>query len=226
MAATAGSPAIRLVIAGAATGMFFGGIFNVVELPFARDVLGAKAYGFSLLVAVFGVGFALGSLAGSSGGDAAWLKRRYLQGLLLMGLGDLSAGGAMNVWPALPAFALAGFGNGLFVVHQRLLFQTQISDRLRGRVFAVSDAVVSWGFAVAFLGGGAIAAALGPRPVVLLAGAGGIANAALAAAGLRAHWTPTPAPVQAGAGGDPVRQPSAVRARLQATLRALLAPGR
>src|SRR5436190_22961520 len=44
--ATAGMPAIRLVVAAAAVGMFFGGVFNVVELPFAIDVLGARPYGF------------------------------------------------------------------------------------------------------------------------------------------------------------------------------------
>jgi MFS family permease len=192
--ATTRSPAIRLVIAAAAVGMFFGGVFNVVELPFATDILGAKTYGFSLLVAIFGVGFALGSLSGSRGGEAAWLKRRFLQGLFLMGLGDLAAGAAVNFWAALPAFALAGFGNGVFLVHQRLLLQTQVSDRFRGRVFAVSDAAVSWAFALAFLSAAAIAAALGPRPVVLLAGAGGVVNALAAATGLRSHWRRSFAP--------------------------------
>jgi MFS family permease len=228
LTATAGMPAVRLVISGAAVGMFFGGIFNVVELPFVTDVLDAKAYAFSLLVAAFGVGFAVGSLTGSKGGEAPWLKRRYLQGLLLMGVGDLAAGAAVNVWPALPAFALAGFGNGLFLVHERLLFQTQVPNRLQGRVFAVSDAVVAWGFAAAFLSAGALAAAIGPRPVVLLAGVGGMANAIIAALALRTHW---PGPYSTGSQQSrgerrTARQLSAARARLQATLRALLAPGR
>ena len=227
--ATAGMPAIRLVISAAGAGMFFGGVFNVVELPFTTDVLGARAYAFSILVAIFGVGFAVGSLQGSKGGDVSWLKRRYVQGLLLMGVGDLFAGAALNVWPALPAFALAGFGNGLFLVHQRLLFQSQVPDRLRGRVFAVSDAVVSWGFAAAFLSAGALAAAIGPRPVVLLAGAGGIVNGLVATIALRKHW-PYPAtdrprqpPRRERLGAS---QPLGARARLQATLRELLVPGR
>ena len=81
-----------------------------------------------------------------------------------MGIGDLSAGSAISIWPALPAFALAGFGNGLFLVHQRLLFQTQVADHLRGRVFAVNDGMVSWGFTVAFLSAGALATRARAKP--------------------------------------------------------------
>ena len=145
-----------------------------------------------------------------------------------MGIGDLSAGSAISIWPALPAFALAGFGNGLFLVHQRLLFQTQVADHLRGRVFAVNDGMVSWGFTVAFLSAGALATAVGPRPVVLLAGAGGILNAAVATAVLRRSWAGAAAPAGelSEVDSSSFKQPSAVRARLQATLRALLAPVR
>ena len=49
---------------------------------------------------------------------------------------------------------LAGFGNGLLLVHERLLIQAVVPEHLQGRVFAVSDTVVSWAFAIAFLGAG------------------------------------------------------------------------
>jgi MFS family permease len=183
--ATAGIPAVRLVIAGSAAGMFAGGIFNVVELPFATRELGASATAYSLLVATFGLGFVLGSLRGASGGSDAQLKRRYVQGLAVMGAGAVAAG--LSPGPALAAlgFTLAGFGNGLFLVHERLIFQSVVPAPLQGRVFGISDALVSWGFAAAFLAGGALGAAVDVRAVVLLTGGLGLAVAAGAAVALR-----------------------------------------
>ena len=47
--------------------MLFGGIVNVVELPFVTDVMDSTPAAYSALVAVFGVGFILGSLRGVEG---------------------------------------------------------------------------------------------------------------------------------------------------------------
>ena len=68
--APAGGRAGRRSPASAAA-LFFGGAFNVGELLFATDVLDASDAGYSVLVALFGLGFIGGSLAGSRGGAAA-----------------------------------------------------------------------------------------------------------------------------------------------------------
>jgi MFS family permease len=195
--ATAGMPAIRVVIGASAGAMFFAGVFNVVELPFALSELGATDAGFAVLVAVFGFGFIFGSLQGSRGGKPATLKRRYLQGLGMMGAGGLIAGISPTFAPALAGFAFAGFGNGLFLVHERLLFQTEVSQRLQGRVFGVSEALISWGFAVAFVSGGAMAELAGTRAIVVFTGVGGLALASGAVVALRGHWRPIEAGVPA-----------------------------
>jgi MFS family permease len=183
---------IRVVILALTAGMFFGGIYNVIELPFATEVLGTGSSGYSALVAVYGLGYIAGSLRGSKGGDSSRLKRWYLLGLVLTGAGSLAAGCSFVFVAAVGAFALGGFGNGLAVVHQRLLFQSEVGPSLLGRVFAVSDGVSAWGFAAGFLTAGALAAATSPRTLLLAVGAGELLLAAAAAVALRRQWPSTP----------------------------------
>jgi MFS family permease len=188
---TAGMVGIRTIIAVSAGAMFFGGMFNVAELPFAKNDLATSGTGFSAMVAVFGIGFVAGSLRVSNGG-AASLKQRYLAGLAVMGLAGVVVGLAPSLLVVLPALALAGFGNGLLLVHERLLIQSETPEQLHGRVFAIMETLVSWGFASAFLIAGGLTAAAGARPVVLATGVGNVALTVLAIAALRRHWVRAP----------------------------------
>ena len=71
---------------------------------------------------------------------------------------------AMSVLPwygaVLVAFVGFGIGNGLVVVHERLIFQLSIPQRLMGRAFALLDALGAWGFVTAYLVAGATVSAL------------------------------------------------------------------
>lgn len=178
---------IRVIVAASATAMLFGGIYNVVELPFATDALGSTAAGYSALSAVYGLGFVVGSLRGADGGGPSRLKRGYLQGIVLTGAGGLVMGLSPTLAPAVAGFALAGFGNGLLVVHERLLLQSEVASRLHGRAFGVIDWLAAWGFAVGFLAGGALIA-LGAREVMLVNAAGEMVLAGVAVCALRRHW--------------------------------------
>jgi MFS family permease len=187
--ATAGMPGIRTVLLGTGAVLFFGGVFNVGELLFATEELGASGPRFSVLVAIFGLGFILGSLAGAGGGSPARLKRRYLFGVLIMGEGFLCSGFAPSFAVALATFAAAGFGNGLVLVYERLLIQSIVPDDMMGRVFGVKDALTAWAFGVAFLSAGGIISLIDVRPMFVLAGAGAILVSAFAALALRRQWT-------------------------------------
>jgi len=176
--------AIRVVIAGSTAALFFGGIFNVGELPFARDEIGTSDAGYSILVALFGLGFVLGSLAGSSGGSPRLLRRRFLHGVMLMGLGFLVSGLVPTLGIALVGFTLAGFGNGLLLVHERLIVQEDVPDALMGRAFGVKDALASWAFGVAFVAAGYLLTLVSPRELVLAAGVGGLLVCACSALAL------------------------------------------
>ena len=166
--------AVRVVIAGSTAALFFGGIFNVGELPFASNELGTSDAGYSILVALFGLGFILGSLAGSRGGPPKVLRRRFLQGSMLMGVGCLLSGLAPTLPAALFTFMLAGFGNGLLLVHERLIVQEDVPDPVLGRAFGVKDALASWAFGVAFFAAGALLTLVSPRELIVAAGVGGL----------------------------------------------------
>lgn len=201
--AVASMPAVAIVLGVTGAGMLSGGVFNVAELPFARDVLGSSGSGYSALVALYGLGFAAGSLQGSRGGEAPILKRRYLQGLALTGAGGIAIGFSPVLLTAGLGFALGGFGNGLFVVHQRLLFQAQVPQALQGRVFGLADTLTSWGFAVAFVFGGALIELAGARALMLATGAWEMLLTIAAFLLLRRQWRS-----EASAGGpyDPAAQ--------------------
>lgn len=185
LGAMRGMRAIRVVVLGSSAALFCAGLFNVAELFFATDVLGASDAGFAVLVTGFGLGFIVGSLAGAGGGEGPSLKRGYLNGLLLLGAGLLGAGLAPAFAVALIAFAVAGLGNGLLLVYERLIVQATVPDALMARVFGVKDALASWAFAIAFLLSGALIAAIGSRPVIQVAGALGLVVWAASALALR-----------------------------------------
>jgi MFS family permease len=181
-------PAIAVLLGVSGAAMISGGVFNVVELPFAEDVLDAGATGYSVLVSAYGLGFVAGSLTGSHGGDGRSLRRRYVGGLILTGAGGLAVGMSPSLALALPAFALGGFGNGVFVAHQRLLIQAEVPAPLHGRTFAMSDTLASWGFVIALAPGGALLTVAGPRELMYVTGAWELALALVAAVTLRRHW--------------------------------------
>jgi MFS family permease len=160
------------ILGASAAGVFFGGLVNVAELPFITDDLAASDAVFSAMVALVGAGIAAGSLAGGGGGEIGTLTNRFTLGLLLSGAGFLAAGLVPSLVVVLVMFTLAGFGNGLMLVHERLFIQQTVPDELMARVFGVRDATTAWGFGIAFMSAGALVSAAGPGTVIVIAGAG------------------------------------------------------
>ena len=166
----------------------FVGIFNVGELLFARGELGTTKVGFSVLVALFGLGFIVGSLSAAAGGTLPLLKRRYLLGLLVMGGGLLASGIAPGIAVASVTFAAAGFGNGLVIVYERLLIQARVPDAMAGRVFGLKDGLTAWAFGIGFVVAGGLIELIGVRSAILLAGAGTVLAWVAATVMLRRVW--------------------------------------
>jgi MFS family permease len=191
--ALAGMRGVRAVVLAAGMMLLFAGLFNVAELPFVTKELDAPASAFGLLAAVYGLGFVAGSLSGSRGGGPDVLKRRFLGGLGLVGGGFLACGIAPSLATAFPAFALAGIGNGLALVHERLLIQTTVTDAVMARVFGARDGLNAWTFAIAFVAAGALVEGLGVRSVVQLAGVGGLVVWGVSTVALRRAWSGEPA---------------------------------
>jgi MFS family permease len=186
--AIARMPGVRAVVMGSSAVVVFAGLFNVGELLLADQELGAGQAGFGLLVAVFGLGVVAGSLAGAGSSEPFVLKQRYLAGLAVSGVGFLVAAGSPDIAIAACGFAVAGFGNGLVLVHERLLFQVTVKDELLGRLFGLRDTLDAWAWTIAFASAGLLLATLDTRVVLALAGAGVCAVAAASAWVLRDVW--------------------------------------
>ena len=99
------------------------------------------------------------------------LRSRYLLAIALLGAGLLGTAAAPVLPLAMLAFAVAGVGNGLFLVTVRVLMQKLIPEPAHGRAFGLLDAIDSWGFGAAIVAGGALAASLGGRATFAIAGA-------------------------------------------------------
>jgi MFS family permease len=192
LAIIAGMAGIRAVIVASGAMLLFAGLFNVAELPYAIDELDVGDAGFGALTAIYGLGFVAGSLSGSRGGEPAALKRRFLGGLALVGAGFVACGVAPDFAVAIPAFALAGVGNGLLLVYERLLIQTTVEDTVMARAFGVRDGLSGWAFAAAFLAAGGLIEVLGVRTVLVIAGVGALLVWALSAIALRRAWEDEP----------------------------------
>ena len=192
LAVIAGMAGIRTVIVASGAMLLFAGLFNVAELPYATEELDAGNAGFGALTAIYGLGFVGGSLSGSRGGEPAALKRRFLGGLALVGAGFIACGVAPTFAAAAPAFALAGIGNGLLLVYERLLIQTTVDDRVMARTFGVRDGLSAWAFAAAFIAAGGLIEALGVRTVLVVAGVGSLLVWGLSTIALRHAWEAQP----------------------------------
>jgi MFS family permease len=190
-------PGIRTLVLASSGVILFSAMMNVAELLLARS-LHAGGAGYSVLVAIFGIGFVAGSLSGAGGAPVPELKRRYLLGILLIGAGLVVA-----IVPSFPVaalgLALAGLGNGVTLVNERQICQRVVPDSMLARAFAVFDTAGSWAFGIAFVGAGAVLSLTGVRPLLLVAGLGSVAIWALSQVALRRVWNmdvAEPEPVQ------------------------------
>jgi MFS family permease len=197
-------PGIKTLVLASSGVILFSAMMNVAELLLARSLHAGNA-GYSVLVAIFGIGFVVGSLSGAGGAPVPELKRRYLLGILLIGAGLVVA-----IVPSFPVaalgLALAGLGNGVTLVNERLICQRVVPDSMLARAFAVFDTAGSWAFGIAFVGAGAVLSLTGVRPLLLVAGLGSVGIWALSCLALRRVWNidvGEPEPVQ------PVQEPEA-----------------
>ena len=139
--------------------------------------------GFAAMVAVFGVGAVLGSLASARSATLARLKLGYVGGLGILGAGLVGSALAPSLPWALASFFITGFGNSVSMAHDRGLLQHLVPERMLSRAAALTGTIEAWGFAGAALLGGTLASTLGARGVFAVSGG----LLLVLAAGDRAH---------------------------------------
>jgi MFS family permease len=191
-----GDRVMRLLVGGTGVIVLAAGMMNVAEVLLAQRDLAAGGSGFAALVAVYGIGGLLGSLAGAASTTLRRLSLGYVGGLGLLALGLLATALAPSLWWALASFAVTGFGNALSMTHDRGLTQALVPPRMLSRTSALNGTIESWGFAGAALLGGTLATVLGARGVFAVSGVALLLVTAVAA---RVLLTSPPTP---DVGGD------------------------
>jgi len=188
---------VNAVIVASSLALAFAAMINVAEVLLAKETLAVGDSGYSALVAVYGVGIVIGAALVSRLGTGGEM-RVLLGGIMLFGVATIGSGLAEVIGVALLTFMLAGAGEGLEGVSGRVILQRDVPRDLQGRVFAVKETASSWGFGLAFIGGGALADVLEPGQVFIVAGTGAIAVALITGIVTR-NRAPAPESVEPGA---------------------------
>lgn len=199
-------PGVRVLLGSSTGAVIAVGMVNVGEVMLARELLGVGGSGLAALMTASGVGTFLGSTFGARTGATWQWRKAYLLGLVCMAGDLILCAVAPYFWLILITFALGGFGNGLALVHDRLLLAHAVPEALHGRLFALHKTCTSAAFVVAFLAAGAIIAAAGVQAMFLFAGLWLIVIILIVRPHLRALW-PEPTAEQTAPPPLPLPQP-------------------
>jgi MFS family permease len=176
-----------LLTAQAAAFIFFAAVIPI-EVIYAKDTLDAGDTGYGLLLASWGGGMLLGSIA------FAALRRLPLPVLLLfstaaVGAGYLGLAVAPTLAVACAASVLGGAGNGVQWVAVVSAVQELTAQLMQARVISVLESIGAAMPGVGYLVGGLLGAGHHARTVFFVAGIGVLAVVAVAAPLLRGDWT-------------------------------------
>jgi MFS family permease len=185
-------PGVRLLLASSTVAVIAVGMVNVGEVMLARELLGVGGAGLAALMTASGVGTFLGSTFGARTRMSWQWRKAYLAGLMCMAADLVLCAVAPYFWLLVVTFALGGFGNGLALVHDRLLLAHTVPEALHGRLFALHKTCTSGAFVIAFVLAGALISTLGIQAMFLCGGLALMLIIVMVRPPLRALW-PEPA---------------------------------
>jgi MFS family permease len=163
-------PGVRILLGSSTIAVIAVGMVNVGEVMLARELLGVGGSGLAALMTASGVGTFLGSTFGTRTGTTWQWRKAYILGLVCMAVDLVLCAAVPFFWLILLTFALGGFGNGLALVHDRLLLAHAVPEALHGRLFALHKTCTSGAFVVAFVTAGALISLFGVQAMFLFAG--------------------------------------------------------
>jgi MFS family permease len=140
------------------------------EVFLAKETFGAGDVGYGLLVSLWGGGMILGSAVMAALGDRVSLVSLYFLSIFGGALALVGTGLAPVFILALGALMIEGVATGIDNVATDTILQKRVPDAFLGRVFAVRFMSYSAGEGIAYVAGGLIVDAVGPRFTYLLAG--------------------------------------------------------
>jgi MFS family permease len=163
---------VRIVMLTLLFGVTFAAMVNVALVFLIRDELHGGAVAFGVATAAFGVGMVVGSLAIAIRARRIGAIRLLLLAWLLSGVGPLLTGVAPTLVAAMGGQAVGGLGNGIDLVASATIVQSEMPDRLLGRVFGLVSLAAFAGSSAAFLFGGLLLDATSARITFVVAGVG------------------------------------------------------
>jgi hypothetical protein len=169
-----GLPALRWLLAAESLALVFFAADASIEVPYAKATLHAGDRGYGLLLTVWGVGAAIGSLA------FARSARRPIG--VMLSVGTVAVGLAYVGFAAAPSLAVAciagvlgGAGNGVQWASLISAVQQLTPANLHGRMMGAVEAINAFFPALGLILGGALTAASSTRTAFLVVGLGAVA---------------------------------------------------
>jgi dTMP kinase len=136
------NPMVRGTMVGLAGGLLGGGAMVPLGPAFSRQVLGAGAAGFGVLMTALGFG------AGIGVPTLLWAQRRlphakvFVTAVAAVGFGMIAVAFVSTLTPATAIVAFVGASAGSAYVTGFTLLQESVSDELRGRIFGALYTIV------------------------------------------------------------------------------------
>jgi len=163
-------PSLRVVIALFAVQTLVAGMFNVLVVALAIEELGLGTAGVGWLDGMVGVGATLGVVVVAGLAGRRRLAGYFAAGLLLWGVPLVVIGMWTALTPTLVLLVLVGVGNTLVDVAGVTLMQRAAPDAVLGRVFGAFETLVLLAMGVGSLLAPVLAAGLGVRGALVVAG--------------------------------------------------------
>jgi len=181
------------------------GLTNSLVLPFVKGALGGNEFHYSLMEAMFAVGFVVGSLIMANLADRLHAGQWIAISILGMGVFTAGMAQARHVWVAIACSTMIGLLNAPSYLGRQLLIQHTTPRETRGRVSSVFFVLRDTGFMIGMAAAG-LADVFDVRLLMLILAAGllSIGSLALILPGLgqrSAEWRRMLAMLRAGPEG-------------------------
>ena len=165
-----GEPDLRLVIGLFGFQALVAGVFNVLVVVLAIEVLDLGTAGVGFLDGMVGIGALLAVVIAAGATMRGGLASTFAAGLLLWGVPLMLVAGFPSTAIVVPLLLLVGAGNTLVDVAGITLLQRSAPDAVLGRVFGAFESVIIGALGIGSLLAPLLDAALGPRGALLVAG--------------------------------------------------------
>jgi MFS family permease len=172
---------IRIVTIAFCAVVFFNAVDDVCLVFLSRNALHAGNSAASLLYAGAGIGLLAGFLLIARANPRLRILVLILAGYALSSLGNLLTGVSFAIVIAFGFQVVRGLGLAAMDVGHNTLIQRQVPPELLGRAFGNVYGAVGASAGLSYLFGGALLDASGARITLIVAGAGGLVIAAIAA---------------------------------------------